>query len=160
MRIPQVLLDKIEEYKSKYRRSDVGNLEWSKPYELSPRAKNPDILQWPAGWPHSKRAGVYFVLARDGLLLYVGKASMRHCIGKRLSSYFGTNRASGDCEILDPNSWDQELRDERMPAFVVALAVPEGMSFEAAAIEEYMIRELIPPANTRGVAKSSSSPLL
>ena len=75
---------------------------------------------------------------------------MNHCIGRRLSTYFGMNRKTKGCEILQPDGWGG-----RRPAYVLTLAVPEGMSFEASALEEYLIDRLSPPCNTRGVRRSS-----
>jgi hypothetical protein len=131
--IPEKVVSAVEQYEEKYRRPGLPELDWSEVYDLFPKQEVSIENKWPAEWPHSKRAGVYFVFAENGMLLYVGKASVNHCIGKRLSSYFATDRKTEGCEILQPDG------SEKRPRYVAALAVPRGMSFEAAAIEEYLV---------------------
>jgi|SRR5271157_493409 len=142
------VLDAIEKYKSKYRRQNLPALELSGWYDLFPEAPsnfNVEASWSPTSpWPHGERAGVYFIFGDEGSLLYVGKASVG-CIGARLDSYFGYERATKACRIIEPKAWSHR------PRYVAALAVPEDMKFEAAGIEEFMIRELRPPLNTVGL---------
>jgi excinuclease UvrABC nuclease subunit len=87
---------------------------------------------------------VYIVLDASLFVLYVGKASMGSCIGKRLGSYFVND--GGRCRIVHHHeaAWTEE------PRFVVTVAVPSKMAFEAAALEEYLIGALDPPCNRVG----------
>ena len=137
----------IEEFKAKYRRPKLPDLRLSGLYSLFPKkGVHPAVdTKWDAQWPHSDDAGVYFVFGEDAELLYIGKASMYHCVGKRLSTYFGTERGTGNCELLQ--KW------EGNPMYVAVLPVSKDMTFEAAAIEEYLIKFFNPINNTRGVRK-------
>jgi excinuclease UvrABC nuclease subunit len=77
---------------------------------------------------------------------YVGKASMGNCIGSRLSSYFGyESETDRRCKIYHREGWTEK------PRYVMCVAVPEDSPFEAPALEEFLIRELAPPDNKRGV---------
>jgi hypothetical protein len=143
----QPIIAAIEEYKTRYRRPGLAELQLSKPYALFPKemiAVDGVESRWPDEWPHSRKAGLYFIFSGGGQLLYIGKASMSHCIGKRLSNYFGTERGTKGCLVVH-GGWGER------PTYVATMAVPEDMSFEAAAIEEFLIRFLNPPTNTMGV---------
>ena len=76
---------------------------------------------------------VYFVFAKDGQLLYVGKAWH---VGSRLGAYFDFDE-NKRCRLIG-RKWSRE------PAYVATIAPPEGMSFEAAGLEEYFIEVLNP----------------
>lgn len=127
----------------KYRHPGLAELERSDLYALLPEEGEPLATKcWDEVWPHSNRAGVYLIFTKNGELLYVGKASV---IGHRLSSYFqylhprGTGNA---CEII--HSWS-----EPGPMYIATVAVPDDSKFEAASLEEYLIKELRPSDNVR-----------
>jgi excinuclease UvrABC nuclease subunit len=106
--------------------------------ELAPEVS----LKFENPWPLCMSQGVYFIFGSGVRLLYVGKASMGSCIGARLSSHFLGTGPKG-CRVVNPY-WSEE------PRFVASLAVPEGMAYEAPALEEYLIAQLSPPDNTYG----------
>lgn len=132
----------IESYKEDFRKEGLPALRESALYDLFP--KNQELENcWPNKWPHNGEAGVYAIFDEDLNLLYVGKSSMNNSIGSRLSSYFGFE-TDKSCLIKQPTGWSQS------PRFVQAIAVPEGMRYEAPALEEYLIMKLTPPDNTKG----------
>ena len=98
---------------------------------------------WPGTWPNSGEPGVYLVFDTAMNLLYVGKASMSNGIGARLNGHFGY-ATDGTRGCAPRGTWSAP------PAYVVAIGVPH--SFEAPALEEYLILELQPPDNVRGKA--------
>jgi hypothetical protein len=136
----------LEQYKAKYRRSDLPDLRLSGLYSLFPdKVQTADAEQrWNDQWPHSDDAGVYFIFGGSGLLLYVGKASMSHRIGNRLSFYFGSDNANKKCTVVHEGQWYER------PMYVAAVAVPPNVEFEAAALEEYLIAALDPRDNVNG----------
>jgi hypothetical protein len=136
----------LDEYERKYRRPGLEELRLSGLYALFPdELPTADVTsRWNDQWPHSDEAGVYFIFASSGRLLYVGKASMNHRIGNRLSFYFGSDRTSQKCVIVHESQWRER------PMFVAAVAVPKDMKFEASALEEYLIVALDPQDNVRG----------
>jgi hypothetical protein len=135
----------IEEYKEKYRRPGLPDLEFSGLYALFPdEATTPDVSsRWNETWSLCERCGVYFIFGRSETLLYIGKASMNNSIGSRLSTYFQCDDSTGGCRLR------YSVVNEK-PMYVAALAVPENMPFEAAGLEEFLIRRLRPCDNVRG----------
>lgn len=136
----------VEEYAASYRRADLPQMEVSRPYALFPDEEEPQLevaWRWPEPWPNGLSRGVYFVLARGGGLLYVGKASIKATIGSRLAHWFQTEKATQACKVVHPGWTDK-------PMYVATLAVADDMSFEAPALEEYLIQKLSPPDNVRG----------
>jgi len=138
----------LNAYETKYRRSGLPALTVSGLYDLFPSQPSQISAKWSWSrsnpWPHANRAGVYFIFGDTGNLLYVGKAS-RGSIGARLDEYFGYEKLTKGCRIIEPQAWRER------PRYVAALAVPEDMWFEAAALEEFLIRELQPPLNAAGL---------
>ncbi|MCZ6743984.1 MAG: GIY-YIG nuclease family protein [Alphaproteobacteria bacterium] len=136
------LLDKkiasaLRDYERKYRGPGHGKLEVSKPYDLK--------TDWPDRWYLAAEQGVYLIFDENKHLLYVGKASMESNLGARLSSYFQYDPNNRNKCITNPrHDWGADK-----PRYVQAIAVEEP--FEAPALEEYIISQLKPPANTRGV---------
>jgi hypothetical protein len=136
--------DAVSEFTSRHRHSDFPPLEASGPFDLFPSLPLPAGIT-PQGrwtdpqWPFAERAGVYLIYSESFELLYIGKSSMNQCLGKRLWRHFGGG------EICAPkDAWPQA------PRFVVNIAVPEEMPFEAPALEEYLIKKLQPSLNTVG----------
>jgi len=136
--------DTLSEYICRYRRSDLPNLEVGAPLDLCPSLPPPvgftPQLTWEDPWPFGDRAGVYLIYAGSFELLYIGKASMGRCLGQRLYDYF----RAGECCVLQHDFWPQP------PRFVINIAVPQAMPFEAAALEEYLIAGLQPICNING----------
>ena len=143
------ILEAINQYSRVYRHPALPKLSLSGLYALFPGedkvAPNGIEINWPAEWPNVSQKGVYFVFGSGGRLLYIGKASMNGTLGARLNAYFKIEKTTGMCQVIQP-SWTEK------PMYIATLPVPEDMGFEAAALEEYLIRELKPPDNTRGKA--------
>jgi excinuclease UvrABC nuclease subunit len=103
---------------------------------------------WPKEYPNSSRKGVYAIFGRTGKLLYIGKASMNHYIGSRLGAYFRYEKLTRACEPIH-NGWRER------PSYIATVAVPDNMSFEAPALEEYLIQRLNPSHNAMGLSRSN-----
>lgn len=67
---------------------------------------------------------------------------MSRCLGARLSHYFGYD-SEKKCQ-LKHSTWS------KTPRYVVTVGVPGNMTFEAPALEEYLIGQLRPPDNIAG----------
>ena len=91
---------------------------------------------WKDPWPFNDRAGVYLIYSAEFDLLYVGTAQY---LGARLSGHFGSGK---DC--VPRGKWSKP------PRFVISIAVPEDVPFEAPALEGFLIGELGPPDNFKG----------
>lgn len=135
--------DALAEYVSRYRRTDVPALEIGGALDLYPDRVPPATfapqLTWEHPWPFNNRAGVYMIYDEALQLMYVGKVSMSRFFGHRLYEYFG----NGDA-CVPKAEWLHPAR------FVINIAVPEEMPFEAPALEEFLIRKLQPPCNGTG----------
>ena len=131
----------VREYAEHHRHPERPSLEVAPIYDLFPAEAQSDHA-WPDQWPHASRKGVYIIMDEQLNVLYVGKASFENTIGARLGSYFAfaTDRA---CKIVDEN-WSAP------PRYVSSVAVPDDSAFEAPALEEYLIRKLVPRDNTVG----------
>jgi len=129
----------LDEYQEKYRRPGLPALELRGMYALFPEEGLADFVEarWNDQYPNADREGVYLIFGRTGMLLYVGKASMGASMGGRLGTYFA---GKNECRLLSTD-WTER------PTYVATIAVPEGMSFEAPALEEYLIRRLSPCDN-------------
>src|SRR5437879_28854 len=66
---------------------------------------------WPTQYPNSERRGVYLILSKTDIPLYVGKAA-KQGIGKRLGVYFGTDRKTKCCRLKHPVA-PADLEDDR-----------------------------------------------
>ncbi len=129
----------LREYENKYRHPSLGAFELSALYVLFPEESAPLArMRWDEIWPNCGRAGVYLIFSKTGTLLYVGKAWV---IGRRLSWYFQYGENKG-CKVIH-DGWTET------PMYVATVAVPDASTFEAAALEEFLIRELKPSDNKR-----------
>jgi excinuclease UvrABC nuclease subunit len=139
---------KIKTYVKNFRRNDVGNLEVSDLYDLFPdrKAKTPEKVtaKWPDDYPYQSHRGVYIIFDDSLHLLYIGKASMGNCLGNRLANYFGYADDRQACRIWH-DDWTKE------PRYIMTVAVPIDMPFEAPALEEYLVTSLQPCNNTQGI---------
>ena len=111
-------------------------LDWSDLWDL--------LNDYNTAWPHNALPGCYAIFDENMDLLYVGKASVS--IGSRLNSYFrydpnSTDRKRGIARF--PDSWP-----DKQPRYIACVAVKE--TWEASSLEEYLIHQLRPRANTVG----------
>ena len=132
----------LDEYQEKYRRPGLPALELSGVYALFPEEGLADFVEsrWNDPYPNADRKGVYLIFGNTGLLLYIGRASMGTTIGGRLGTYFA---GKTECRLLSTD-WTER------PTYLATIAVPPGLSFEAPALEEYLIRSLNPCDNNLG----------
>jgi hypothetical protein len=140
----------LDEYTEKYRRPGLARLETSGLYALFPGEENQGVTVvsgWPKEYPNSSRKGGYAIFGRTGKLLYIGKASMNHYIGSRLGNYFRQKKLTKACVPIH-NGWSER------PSCISTIAVPDEMSFEAPALEEYLIQRLNPSHNVMGLSRS------
>ena len=140
------IIEVLNHYKAHFRRESLPPLKpISGLYALFPELESaPEVTaKWPDAWPDGGFQGVYFVFGTQLRLLYIGKASMRHQIGARLSFWFKYARPDRSCKVVH-TGWSEQ------PRFVATLAVPDGMAFEAPALEEFLIERLSPPDNVNG----------
>jgi hypothetical protein len=138
MRIPESILDAVTTFHTDWRHPRLAPLEYSDVYSLFPQetSNTPTNANWPDNWPLADRAGVYLIFGARMQLLYVGKSPT---LGTRLSSYFRWSAGKGTpCRVVH-TAW------KTRPMFVATIAVTE--SFEAAALEEYLIGRLHPEEN-------------
>ena len=136
----------IKVYQKSFRNETMGKYEPSKLYDLFPELGKPNCLvehNWPQKWPHLDNAGIYALLSENLEVLYIGKASMNHGIGYRLSSYCSYVEGTKKCKLND--EW------EGKPRYVYSVAVPDQTKFEAPALEEYLIKEIQTANNKAGV---------
>ncbi len=139
----------FDEYHLKYRRPGLPPLELSGMYVLFPEEGLADFVEsrWNDPYPNAGRSGVYLIFGKTGMLLYVGKASMGATLGGRLGTHFAGKK---ECRLLSTD-WTER------PTFVATIAVPQGMSFEAPALEEYLIKRLHPCDNRIGASDELTS---
>lgn len=142
------LIEKVKDYVGTFRKSGMDEFEISEPYNLFPKeAKTiPTQLQWPDTWPNSGKAGVYAIFSTDGSIVYIGKSSMNSFLGARLSNYFGYAPDKKSC-MIKGGDWSIH------PEFIVTIGVPDSMTWEAPALEEYLIQQLNPELNKQGRTK-------
>jgi hypothetical protein len=134
----------LTEYVSSYRRKGLKDLEISPPFDLFPDQPVPPGISPKSNeyrsWPLGERAGVYMIYSVGFEILYIGKASMSQNIATRLSGWF-----TGGEKCILKHRWPEP------PRFLINIAVPDDMPFEAPAIEEYLIGLLKPKGNTCGM---------
>ena len=146
-------LNLVKKYSKGYRNPNMEKFDISDQYLLYPNENK--LLEagchWPNSYPHATRQGVYLVCDANLDLLYVGKVSMNNTFGSRFTSYFCYESHSKTCKLRQPDGWS------RKPHCIVTVAVPTGNSFEAPALEEFLIKELGSdlPDNTVGINRST-----
>lgn len=121
----------IDDYCRKYA-IDPG-FQLSEPYHLERQWKSTTI-------PNADRCGCYFFYGEPGDLLYIGKVSLAHTLGRRTTSYFRV-----DPETARPKTKDAAWSDA--PVWLQTLSVNEP--YEAPSLEEYLIDRFRPPSNTQ-----------
>lgn len=91
------------------------------------------LSSWEGTAP-SYKPGCYVLYSTQGELLYIGKASNTKSVGSRLVRFRYT-----------PVTW------QPAPAFAQIIEVPEP--FEAPSLEEFLIHDLQPRFNDRGIKR-------
>ena len=140
----QDFTDKVQEFVASHRRDGLEAYKVSGIYDLFPNLPTTTVTpdqKWPESWPNSPHAGVYALFCSDLRLAYIGKSSMNSFLGARLSSYFG-NAPDKTCRIK--GEWRIQ------PRFLLTVAVPDSATWEAPALEEFLIQKLNPPLNRNG----------
>jgi hypothetical protein len=134
----------LDSFEENYRRPGLPPLELSGIYALFPEDALGDFVEsrWNEPYPYADRKGIYLIFGKSGMLLYVGKASMGATLGGRLGTYFAGKK---ECRLL-VTEWTER------PAYIATIAVPQGMGFEAPALEEYLIKTLKPCDNNLGIS--------
>jgi hypothetical protein len=140
------LTDKVDEYCAKYRHPDLEAFTLGPLYDLFPGQAGGKLhadLKWNETWPSNGQAGVYAFLDGSGSLVYIGKSSMKSSVSARLNAYtsYGPEKS---CK-LKHDGWIVQ------PRYVFIIGVPRTTSFEAAALEEFLIREIPTSDNVNGV---------
>jgi hypothetical protein len=141
MQIPASILSAVTAFHAEWRHPRLPPLEVSDLYSLFPQETidTPTATNWPDNWPLAERPGVYLIFGTNMQLLYVGKSAT---LGRRLTSYFRWSAGRGSpCRIVH-TAW------KTRPMFVVTIAVTQ--SFEAAALEEFLIAMIHPRENLLG----------
>lgn len=129
------LLAALAQFNNSFPRPGMAPLTLSEPYVLG--------VDWPKEeWPGSRLPGVYVFLDSDDTVLYIGKASCGHTVGHRLGAYFQRDQNKTGVIAVDPKA--------ELVTHVLVISVPADRAFEAAAAEEFLIREFCPPRNEKG----------
>jgi len=126
-------LDEVIEYmNTNYPRPNMVPLVRSEPYSLE--------NDWPSIYPNADSPGVYVFFDHSMNLLYIGKASCGADIGSRLDKYI---------EYGPDNKYKFKQDKVKYSAtrFLATISVPDYRSFEAPAVEEFLIKRLKPPLN-------------
>lgn len=140
---------KVAEYCSRYRHPDMADFSSGPLYDLFPERESGAFraeYRWNDTWPSNGKAGIYAFLDADGRVVYIGKSSMKSSVSARLSSYcqYGPSKT---CK-LKQDQWKVP------PRYVWIVGVPTETPFEAAALEEFLIREISTSDNVNGVSAS------
>jgi hypothetical protein len=144
------LRTKVDEYSKKYRHPSLKGFSFAPPYDLFPNDPGGLMVcekKWNDTWPNNGMVGVYAFLDREGNVIYIGKSSMNSSVSARLSAYCGYDSDRKKCR-LKHDGWIEN------PRYVWIVGVPQDSSFEAAALEEYLISEIQPTDNINGITKS------
>lgn len=139
MQIPDSILNATTKFHAEWRHPRLPPLEYSEVYSLFPQESidTPTRTNWPDIWPLANRPGVYLVFSAKMQLLYVGKSAS---LGRRLSNYFQwSSRRGSPCRIVH-TGW------KTRPVFIATVAVAE--SFEASALQEFLITRVHPEENS------------
>ncbi|SFJ70209.1 hypothetical protein SAMN05216429_1051 [Marinobacter persicus] len=140
---------KVDEYCSRYRHPEMASFSSGPLYDLFPEQESGVFraeYRWNDTWPSNGKAGIYAFLDVDGHVVYIGKSSMKSSVSARLSSYcqYGPGKS---CQ-LKQDQWKVQ------PRYVWIVGVPTETPFEAAALEEFLIREITTSDNVNGVSAS------
>lgn len=96
----------------------------------------------------ARNAGIYFILDEARRIIYIGKASANSSIGARLATYFEDNgEANRPWRI---STAGEKLKTYSPDAVAVITFSDYSFSWIVPALEEFLIKELKPVANTLG----------
>jgi excinuclease UvrABC nuclease subunit len=131
------------------------SLEISERYALFPEDESPSLgAAWPDQYPNSEGRGVYLILSKAEVPLYIGKA-VKQRLGNRLGVYFGTDRKTKGCLVRHPiavgKGWSER------PTYIVTVAVPNDLGDEATRLETYLIEKLQPSDNIVGILRDKEA---
>lgn len=130
----QLLKKALDEYNCRYQTA----FKLSEKYSLFP---NEGEYGYNDEWPGNKHAGVYFVIAKDGELLYVGESQQ---IGRRLYEHFPPICSSSSQECYIKETW------HKRPYYLYVAIVPDDATWERLSLEAFLIQTLNPIDNSRG----------
>ena len=142
------LKNKVAEYCASYRHPDMEDFNLGPLYDLFPEQDGGSVRAeriWNETWPSNGLSGVYAFLDGDGTVIYIGKSSMKSSVSARLNAYCGYGPEK-KCK-LKHEGWSIQ------PRYVWIVGVPGATPFEAAALEEFLIREISTFDNVNGVGK-------
>ncbi len=122
----------LDEMNTTYPRPTLPLLSLSPPFDVRQRTNTKK-------WPNAELPGVYIFLDEQQQVLYVGKESHSK-LNVRLDSWF----TKAGKPRLAKKAWVFGVH------YVVTICVPKSNSFEAPAIEEFLIRRLCPLGNKHG----------
>jgi hypothetical protein len=149
MRIPESILDAVSTFHREWRHTRLAPLKYSEVYSLFPQESldSPTNANWPDPWPLASSPGVYLIFGAKMQLLYVGKSGL---LGRRLGDYFKWSAGlASACRVVH-TGW------KTRPMFIATIAVAE--SFEAPALEEFLITRVHPEENSLLAVSPDSSP--
>ena len=119
----------IETYRQQY--------GFTSPLQCGEYALTPE--NWRSNYiPYCDKQGVYLFFGSSGSLLYVGKASMGHDLGREICRHFSSRPQLESISAL----WSEK------PSNLLVVAVENA--YEAPSLEEYLILKLNPRDNTLG----------
>ncbi len=128
----KALTEAVHEYEQTCRNPDLPAFEISPVYDTQ--------TNWDTGYPFGDRAGCYAFFDANKKLVYIGKASLSHILGRRIDSYFLRSGSSPSAVLK--HQW------ESPPRYIVSIAVSKP--YEAPSLEEFLIDKLQPSENLRG----------
>lgn len=137
--VPVELRKALEKFNTEFPRPHMPGLQVEGSYDLDE--------DWPdVRFPNASDAGVYVITDSGYRILRIDKASMNNNLGFRLASHFkyATDRSKWEPvypEVWKPHGW---------PKYIFTIPVPKERSFEAPAVEEFLIQYLEPPTNVQG----------
>lgn len=93
-------------------------------------------------FPNADKSGVYAIFDKNKDLLYLGKASNKSSIGRRLYDHFKGYKKPDWSEEKFKKDW------EGIPRYILTYSVEHP--FEAPSLEEFLISRLQPKSNSVG----------
>ena len=130
-------MEAVKDYQLNHLNKEKPKFKISEKFDLEKDWK-PDVY-----YPFCDEPGIYAIFSESDKIIYIGKASNNNSIGARLATYFITDE-KWKCETISPKILNTKIT----PKFILAVAVKN--SFEAPSLEEYLIKEFDPPANSIG----------
>jgi hypothetical protein len=148
----EALFTQIMKYTSSHHRDNMPTYAISGLYDLFPESgasgKKLVTHRWPDEWPNHSSAGIYAVFDDKIDLIYLGKTPQNSFLEARLDSCFGS-RTERSCRLI--GEWRIQ------PRYVLTVAVADDSTWEAAAMEEFLINTLSPALNERGQSSARLS---